>query len=229
MLPTRAIHFFAVTTAAGTSTLAYLTVRVPHVPVPDGTLLKDLPHADCFTLRVAVPTRALQSRSFLDTYVRAFEHAPVFQLEHFLLAAAGRHAPAGTVKNAPVGKVYAPGTRMGALWTTTARKEPNNEVLLKWRDPGSPANGASWFRYVVDDEQPPAKVVGGVPVPLPTTNVTLQFGSAIDVASFPKWAASGVVMTLHYTYSRVLLVNAAVQLWWDTKHLLTTPPAAGGK
>ncbi|KAJ3358740.1 hypothetical protein GGF32_010020 [Allomyces javanicus] len=222
----RIAKFLALSTAASTSALAYLTVRVPHVPVPEGTLLKDLSHADCFTLRVAVPTRALQSRSFLDTYVRAFEHAPVFQLEHVLLAAAGRHAPAGTVTNAPVGKVYTPGTRMGALWTTTARKDPNNEVLLKWRDPGSPANGASWFRYVVEEEQ--AKVAGGVPVPLPTTNVTLQFGSAIDVASFPGGTVSSVGFALHAMYSRVLLVNAAVQLWWDTKHLLA-PPAAGGK
>ncbi|KAJ3368671.1 hypothetical protein GGF31_006233 [Allomyces arbusculus] len=225
----RIAKFLAVTTAAGTSALAYLTVRVPHVPVPDGTLLKDLPNADCFTLRVAVPTRALQSRSFLDTYVRAFEHAPVFKLEHALLAAAGRHAPPGTVANAPAGKVYAPGTRMGALWTTTARKDPNNEVLLKWRDPGSPANGASWFRYVVDEDaqQAQTKVVGGVPVPLPTTNVTLQFGSAIDVTSFPGETVSSVGFALHAIYSRVLLVNAAVQLWWDTKHLLATPP--GGK
>ncbi|KAI9184607.1 hypothetical protein H9P43_003662 [Blastocladiella emersonii ATCC 22665] len=228
-------------TAAGALSLGYISQRTPQIGVPTPSLLASEPtakaHADAFALSTSLPHGVS-----IDAFASAFERSPIFRLEQRILQSAGR-APHGVPTPASAGAArFRSGQRMGALWTVAGKDEPAREILFAWHDAKTGVRGSTWLRIAAGEPKPAT-----TPTPAVSTNahlnnvkdvaraataalapdsVVLQFGSSIDVSPvLPGAQMPSYAVVAHALYSRVLLMNAALQLWWDLRKTVQPGPA----
>ncbi|ORZ37349.1 hypothetical protein BCR44DRAFT_1430977 [Catenaria anguillulae PL171] len=191
----------------------------------------------------------------IDAFASAYERCLLSRVERYWLFRLGSSIPG---RNAHTQPIPLPGLAanmrigqpVGALSTVAAKDQATKELLLTWVHPPTRAMGVNWLKITPApaassstsvSSSASASVSAGKDFArqvIAHDKVHLQLGSSLDTSACTTTTTTNslfaslpapAVNTAHALYLRMMLLNAAVQLWWDLRHVIRPDPVQAAK